>query len=255
MAIINHKLDLVVRLIDASTGKPVDERNRSFARDGKVFRMMEKGGGVLFLINGGRENFELSVNVYGYEAKKILVDYGALDERMPELIVWLLPKNALSLEGNLKGITSLCAVRLVTPGCFVNSYDAKKNVVTLFNPHKLVLSYHVYGILDSEKKFFEPILLNDEDGIETVKPAGPLKRIPACNDPVERIIEGDVRADGGYCLKVRDDADRIEVLVRYEAEGKEFFQILEMHEPGKDPLDPGKAFVRDDSEETEVKTG
>ena len=254
MAVINHKLDLVVRLFDASTGRPVDEKNCSFKRNDVPFRLTEKGGGVFFLINAGRENFELSLDIYGFEAKRILIDYGELDERLPEKLVWLLPKNALSLEGTLKGITSLCAVRLVTPGCFVNSYDARKNVVTLFNPHKLVMAYHEYGILDSERKFFEPIFLKNEDGIETVTPAAPLKRTPGCNDPIEKIIQGDVSEDGRYVLRVRDDADRIELLVRFVAEGREYFQILEMHEPGADPLDPKNAYEAERSEETEVKS-
>ena len=254
MAIINHKLDLVVRLIDATTGRPIDEKNTSFARNGIPFRMTEKGGGVYFLINAGREGFELTTNIYGYEAKKTLIDYGELDERMPEKLIRLLPKNALSLEGNLKGISSLCAVRLVTPSCFVNSYDARKNVITLFNPHNLMMRHHEYGILDSDRKSFEAVYVNEEDGLKTIKPVEPLKRTPGINDPIERIIEGDVSGDGRYLLRARDDADTVDLLVRFVVDGREYFQKVEMHDAKPDELDPSKAFEIGSDEETEVKT-
>ncbi len=255
MAVINHRLDLIVRLIDTSTGRPVDEKNHSFARNGEPFRMADKGGGVYFLINAGREDFELSVDVYGYEAKKIFVAYGELEERVPEIIVRLLPKGALSLNGTLKGIRSLCAVRLVTPGCFVSSYDTRKNVLTLFNPHNLTMMHHRYGIISSDNNCFEPICLRDEDGVKTVKPVDPLKRQPGVNDPIERIIDGEVFDDGRYLLRLRDDADRIEVLVRFEVDDREFFQKVEMHECIINELDPAKAFEVGEVPKEEVKEG
>jgi len=253
MAIINHRLDLVIRLIDATTGRPVDEKNVSFAKDGVPIRMIEKDGGIYYLINAGRENFELTLNIYGYEVKKLTIDYGELEERIPEKLIWLLPKNALSLEGTLKGIKSLCAVRLVTPGCFVNSYDARKNVITLFNPHNREMQHHLYGILDSERKSFEKIYLKEEDGLKTISPTEPLRRNPGVNDPIERIIPGEVFEDGRYLLRMRDDADKIEVLVRFEADDREYFQKVELHGAGQDELDREKAF-RDEGKETEVET-
>lgn len=255
MAVINHRLDLVIRLIDASTGRPVDERNCSFARNGEPFRMTDKGGGVYFLINAGREDFELLIDIYGYEAKKVFINYGELNERLPEKIIWLLPERALSLDGTLKGIRSICAVRLVTPSCFVSSYDTRKNVLTLFNPHRLTMMHHKYGILGSDSNSFEPIYLNEEDGMMTIKPVSPLKRQPGVNDPIERIIEGEVFDDGRYCLRLRDDADRIEVLVRFEVEDREFFQKVEMHETVQNELDPAKAFEVSDVPKEEVKEG
>jgi len=252
MAIIKHKLDLVIRLIDATTGRPVDERNTSFSRDGKSFRFMEKGGGVYFLINGGRDNFELSLNVYGYEAKKVMIDFDELDDNLPEKLIWLIPKNALSLEGTLKGITSLCAVRLATPVCFVNGYDAKKNVVTLFNPHNLMMRHHEYGILDQERSCFEAIYLKDEDGVKTITPTESLKKIPGCNDPIERLIRGDVTEDGRYVLRMRDDADKIEVLVRFVVENREFFQKVEFHNLKENELDMKNAYEVCSEKETEV---
>ncbi|MCR5431664.1 MAG: hypothetical protein K6E95_03810 [Lachnospiraceae bacterium] len=254
MAIINHKLDLVIRLIDASTGRPIDEKNTSFARDGVPMRMADKGGGVYFLVNAGREGFELTTDIYGYEAKKTSIDYGELDERIPEKLIWLMPKNALSLEGTLKGVSSLCAVRLVTPSCFVNSYDARKNIITLFNPHNLIMRYHEYGILDADRKSFEPIYVSEEDGIRTIRPAEPLRRTPGINDPIERIIQGSTSEDGGYLLKVRDDADTIEVLVRYVIDDREYFQKVEMHDVRPNELNTAKAFEIGSEKETEVET-
>lgn len=254
MAIINHRLDLVVRLIDACTGRPVNERGCLFKKDDAPIRLLEKGGGVYFLINEEHINFELSIDVYGYEAKKFMVDFEKLNSRIPEAVVYLLPKKALSLEGVLSGITSLCAVNLASSSCFVNGYDAKKNVIMLFNPHKLRMQHLHYGIIHADEGVFEKVDLSEEDGLEKIKPDAPLQLEFRVNDPIERLVMGEVFPDGRYRIRVSDDATTINYLVRYEVDGKVFFRHVDFHDLHEGEFDTAKDVELVHDQETEVST-
>lgn len=252
MAIIHHRLDLILRLVDSATGRPVNEKGCIFKKDGTPFRMIEKGGGVYFLINMERERFELTVEVYGYEVRTMTVDYEELNERLPEVVVYLLPKqNAISFEGTLKGITSLCAVNEASNNCFVNGYDAKKNVVTLFNPHKLRMQYLHYGIIHAEQGVFEKIDLDTEDGLDTIKPMAPLQMEFRVNDPIERLVPGETFEDGRFRIKVADDASTINYLIRYEVDGETYFKHVDFLDLDGVELDPAKdvQYVRDQGTE------
>ena len=53
-SVIRFRLDLLVRLIDTTTGGSVEERNVRFFRDGKVVRPATRGGGNYVFLNCGR---------------------------------------------------------------------------------------------------------------------------------------------------------------------------------------------------------
>ena len=65
--VIKARLDLLVSLVDTTTGATVNERNVSFLRDGQPVRPEYRGNGTYVFINTGREDFLMQIKVYGYE--------------------------------------------------------------------------------------------------------------------------------------------------------------------------------------------
>ena len=66
-AVLRAKLDLLVRLVDTTTGATVDERNVLFMRDERKVRPEERGNGNYVFINTGREDFLMRIKVAGFE--------------------------------------------------------------------------------------------------------------------------------------------------------------------------------------------
>ena len=65
-ASITYRLDLVVRLLDTTTGKPAAQRQVAFLADGSVMAMQERDTGLYVLLNRGRNDMHLTVQAKGY---------------------------------------------------------------------------------------------------------------------------------------------------------------------------------------------
>ena len=59
----------------------------------------------------------------------------------------------------------------------------------------------------------------------------PLKEPFSVNAPISRIIFGNVTAEGDYCIRVRDDRERLVHLVRYVVEDEARFRMVDFRRP------------------------
>lgn len=251
MSTIRHRLSLAVYLVDTAKGKPIAGQFVQFFRNGERIRFTEKGGGIYYLTEEERYDFDLRVCIHGYEDKSIRIGYDSLNDNMPLVQINLLPEKGLTLKGNLPGITEIQAVSLDMHNCFTGSYDSRKKTLTFFNPHKVRMIHKHYGIIQKDLSF-EPVTFIEDDETESVTLAAPLKSEFAVNAPVERIIFGETDAKGNYRLSVYDDGDKLNYLVRYVADGEEFFRSFEFHELPLNALTKEKKSNHPPGKETEV---
>lgn len=253
MDIIKHRLDLLLRLIDTTTGRPITDPSIQCYRNNELFHMADKGGGIRYSVDLGRENFDLRINIYGYEEKKLFIDYEKLDEKEPRIDLFFLPKrNALSLEGKLQGITEIQAVSEGTSSCFVSSYDARKKVLQLFNPHAVKIDKPFYGIVHPDEAEFDIFSPIEEDGLTTIPIKEPLTMEARINDPIQRVIFGETFEDGSYRIRVADNGSKQRHLVRFVVNGEVYFQWVDFLDLKGVQLECAEKIKHPSAEETEV---
>lgn len=222
-SVIQFRLDLIVRLIDTTTGMEISEHNMQLLRNGrKIENLTYKNGNYLF-VNTGRENFRLRAIVNGYEEREVYVSYEQLEEKLPILEVYLLPKDnmaggesILTMSGVLSGITSIEAVCMKTEGCCFKDFDCRKKIMTILNPHNLAMQKVHYAILDLEQEKYEPFTVVRNISATKLQIDHALESDYAVNLPIARVIYGQVDHQGKYLLRVRHDAEEAVYLLRYE---------------------------------------
>lgn len=221
-AIVHHRLDLVLRLIDSTTGKEISERRTHLAMNpDKKIKPIVRGDGKYLFIGIGRTDFELEICVYGYELQKVKVEFESIDEKMPIKEVYLLPQatsvrgdNLLTLRGNLPGIKELEAVSLTNVVCSYKEYDKRNNILKVFNQHKEKMKDIHYGIVDTVSMEYEHFEVKDEITTQEIRLKKPLEKENTINQPISRVIFGQVNDDGNYILVV--NAGKLAIyLVRY----------------------------------------
>lgn len=238
-SVIRFRLDLLVRLIDTTTGGSVEERNVRFFRNRKAARPIARGGGNYVFLNCGREDFILEVCVYGYEPFRMPVQYEALDEKLPVIEAFLIPsENApgncpvLGLSGNLPGIQSIQAVNVNATCCCISDFDERRRIMKLFGMHRSGMDGIYYGLIHPDRQNYEPFTIQKEIAKDAVKITHPLKEPFSVNAPISRIIFGSVSPEGDYCIRVRDDREHLLHLVRYVVGEETRFQMVDFHHPG-----------------------
>lgn len=243
-ATIHHQLALVVRLIDATTGRGISERDVRFRLDPVKIKPIARGGGTYLFLDVEKEDFTMEVSVYGYEPCEMEIRFSALDSRMPIQEFYLLPldnlaegENVLTLRGTMPGIEAIEAVPPSGTTCSIKDYDKRKKIMTVFNPHNARLSDIHYGLVSLDRCSYEPFQVAEEIGARELRLREDLQQPFTINQPIARILYGQVKPDGSYLLKVRDSKNAV-YLVRYVVDGRERFQAVDFHKP--EPLDPGE---------------
>lgn len=238
-SVIRYRLDLLVRLIDTTTGGSVEEKNVRFFRDGKAVRPVARGGGNYVFLNCGREDFELEVRVYGYDPFRMPVRYETLEDAMPVIEAFLIPSEnthpgypVLGLSGRLPGIRFIQAVNVNATCCCISEFDERRRIMKLFGMHRSGMDGIHYGLIHPDRQDYEPFAVQKQIGNDSVKIDRPLKEPFSVNAPISRIIFGNVAAEGDYCIRVRDDRERLLHLVRYVVEDEVRFQMVDFHHPG-----------------------
>ena len=235
-SVISARLDLLIRLIDTTTGALVDERNILFTRDGEPVKPAARGVGTYVFINTGREDFLMQIKVYGYEDYEKEVRYEDLDSRLPEMNIFLMPSESmfkgeklLSLSGTLPFLKTLEAVNLNRPLCICNEYDVKKKTMKVFSTGsgRTDLSDIYYGLLLPGKQSYEKIEVTGNAAPQSVQLKEALQEEFTSNSPLFRVVFGSVSPDGSYLLRVRDDATDIRYLVRYTVNDEVRFQTVD----------------------------
>ncbi|MCR4591199.1 MAG: hypothetical protein K5668_10315 [Lachnospiraceae bacterium] len=235
-SVIRARLDLLVRLIDTTTGALVEERNLGFMRNGEPVKAEMRSPGTYVFINTGREDFLMHISVYGYEDKDIQISYGELDERLPVENIFLMPSEnvftgeaVLSFSGTLPFLKTVEAVNLNRPACICNEYDQKNNVMKVFRTGaaKTELFDIYYGLLHADKSSYEKTEVTGNTAPQSVQLKETLQEEFTPNSPLHRVVFGSVTPEGEYLLRIRDDAEELKYLVRYTVGDEVRFQTVD----------------------------
>jgi hypothetical protein len=192
--VIRPSLDLVLRLIDTTTGRALAGGRIDLLRDGGRLHFERREDSRLFIDNG-REDFDLLVRARGFEERRVRVAYGELDEKMPALELHLIPDGrtesggpVLTLAGEYPGISSIDAVRAGDAPALMREYDERRRLMKIFNPHHLEMNSVFYGVVDPDGGSYEAIEIEKrlpsriQAGAETAKELK--KQLPGDTDGV-----------------------------------------------------------------------
>ncbi len=235
---ICHKLSLAVMLYDTTTGLHVAERNCKFFFDEKPIQPLPRGGGSYIFLNLAQENKKMRVEVKGYEVAEVTVDYESLNPQMPILDMFLIPsennpygEQMIALTGQLPGIESIDAVLLSQSYCSSGEYNERERVMKILKKNGLAMENVHYGLLNKnmQEGRYEYFRIEKVIPPSSIKLQEPLKEPFSSNSPIARIIFGQVRPDGTYLLRVRDQATVLKGIVRYVVGGESRFQSVDFH--------------------------
>ncbi len=237
-SVIRYSLDLLIRLVDTTTGSSIESRDVLFYENGERLLPMPKGGGAFIFTNVGREDRTLIIRVYGYEDCELPIRYDELDQVMPTKEAFLVPtgevrtgESVLRLTGTLKGITAIEAVCISRTGWCISEFDERKRIMKLFRSQNRFSTENIYyGLINTEKGSFESFEIVKQISEDSVKISKPLEEEFSVNSPISRIVFGQTYPDGRYVLAVRDDATDLTYLVRYRVKDVVKFQTVDFHQ-------------------------
>ena len=232
----NYKIDLIVQLVDTTTGAFVDQRQVKFLKGGKQITFLEKREGFYILLNYGKEDMDMVVEVEGYIPAKVRVCYDDLPEKYPIMEIPMIPipktygyVDLLTLEGTLPGIEAIDAIALNQEYAKVAGYVEKKQVLKLFIAR--YMEEQAYAIVYEGQMEFEEFKISKKIDKLSLKLKEPLKRACKPEQVVNRIVRGITEESGKYLLRVREDAEGTEYLVRYVVNGETKYRRIAFSNP------------------------
>ncbi|MDR1573882.1 MAG: hypothetical protein LBS24_06190 [Clostridiales Family XIII bacterium] len=238
-SVIKHTLALTLKLSDATNGGLIESGIR-FSIDGKPRRPLPKPEGYfVFLTEDLPEaSFDLDVRASGYvpTTRRVLLEAPGIGP--PLLSVEMVPEEGLSwnmrfgtLSGERKGLVAIDAVRVGEKICFAGAFDARKRMLTVYNPYRHTFNRTRYALVDPAGLRYEPFVIESYASDETFKIDHPFVSAVSAESPIAPVVVGLVRADGTYLLRVRDESLDNRWIVRFtEAEG-ERFELVDFNEP------------------------
>ena len=236
--IVSHRLDLAVRLTHALTGDPVTDDRAMFCRNGKKLILRLSGGTDWIGVDTGRQNFVLGVNVRGFEKVFVPVRYERMDLTMPMLEIPLIPEQTewnqsffVTLEGNLDHLEELQAVPLKGGDLHIISYQEEERSVFLYNPHKNILRFSTYAVVNQKTLEFEIVTVTKAMPDGSCHLAQGLKKSIDGRSYFSRLVYGSVSNEGKYRIRIPRSGDEEEWILRYVVNGKEYFQTTDLKEP------------------------
>lgn len=231
-----HRVDLIVTLRDALSGNPITNYPAAFSKNRVPLRLRAADTDWLG-VNIGREDFILGVNVRGFEETEVPVKYENLDTILPAVEIHLVPTQniwsmppLLTLEGSIAGMEELQAVSLEETDVYFVSAEKDRCRISLYNPRRKMLRYHSYAVVDKERQEFEIVTVLKTLPDDMVLLKHDLKKKFKGNNPFVRPIYGMVSEEGKYLLRVTKSKESA-WLVRLVVEGKEYFQVVDFHNP------------------------
>lgn len=237
--VIRVRIDLLIRLIDTTTGASVNEMNTEFIRDGEIVKPIYKGDGNFIFINTGRENGLMQIKAYGYEEKTVSINYEEMSENTPESDVFLIPSEStlrggpiIGISGNLPSLKSIDAINILRPLCSFAEFNAKKNEISVFGfvaGKDVTLDDMYYAMTKMDEKSYESFAVADQSGDNKAILKGPLQGETRPNQKIYRLLFGDVTEDGSFVFRVRDDATEIRYLIRFTVGDDTYFRLIDFH--------------------------
>lgn len=243
--VITNRLDLLIRLQDTTTGLPVGERSVRFYMNGKEIHPGSRGNGNFILINFGRENGSMRIDVHGYERYDTQIDYEQLDERLPSVDVFLIPsekiyhsQEMLTLSGRLKGLSSIEAIYLARPLSGLREFDPKKCVMSVYMPNRRMNMVHTYyGLVNTAEQYYENFVVLQELSDKKLQIKESLHGEFPQNSPICRVIFGQVKKDGSYLLRMQSEMGTPKYMVKYVVDGETKFKTVDFSEGRKIALE------------------
>ncbi|MBQ2257164.1 MAG: hypothetical protein II247_00620 [Lachnospiraceae bacterium] len=233
---ISFKLDLIVHLVDTTTGYSVSQKQAVIRGNGETLVLLERGTGYYILINHGREDMHLEVNVKGYLPAEAEVSYANLSEDYPEVEIPLIPQiksygytDLVTMEGNQSDIESIDAIPLHNPWAKTAGYVERKLLLKLFNAKEM--NEQTYALYHEDKMQFEEFRIVQKKDKLTLKLFSPLVGDCKPEEQVTRIIRGKTDQEGNYLLRVREDGNGTEYLVRYVVRGNAKYKRISFDHP------------------------
>ena len=230
---IHYQLDLIVRLLDTTTGKRIEQRQVIFKNEDQVLAFLRRDTGLYILLNRGRNDMTLDIQVVGYLPARVNVCYDELPKNFPEVEVAMIPEaltsgfvDMLTLEGICEGIESIEAVSLKNPYGAVDTYQERKQTLKLY--YTKPLEEASYAVIHEQDQEFERFRIRKRVDKLSVKLAEPLKTACKPEEKIARIVYGRVDQDGRYLLRIQEDGGGTEYLVRYVVNGKESFKRISL---------------------------
>jgi hypothetical protein len=227
---ITHSIDLAVTTLDSATGRTADGLLR-LSKNGEELKYRRTPDDMILLIDISREDFDLEVSVSGYEPEIVPVIYAELDERIPAIEISLIPQDTfgeayLTIDGSMKDLISVDAVRIGPPSFTAQSIDEKKSLLTvhsLYNQNQ-VLPNSSYGIIAKDETRFEAI------GIVKITPEGAYKLTKIPETQVSGLhlayrVSGRVR-DGTCLLRLPNDDSNARWILRAVTEAGESYRTF-----------------------------
>ena len=236
--IIRHRAGLVVRLIDTATGREIRQAGIRFERNGETLVPAQRADGKQVFLNFPAEECALAVKADGFIRQEAQVTAEQLAGRPPVVELHLVPDEIYAMlwhcgtvEGVQPDIERIDAVRLSDAACLAQSFDEKRRILTLFNPHHLMLDRTYYAVVNPDVCRYEPIEILERCGEQKFRLAESLQQPFGNYFPVARRILGAVLDNGRYVLRVPEDASDRRWLVRWRSGGKDHFQTVDFALP------------------------
>ncbi|MEG0338815.1 MAG: hypothetical protein RR573_02755 [Oscillospiraceae bacterium] len=237
MAVIVHSLDLVLYFIDTTTGLGIYTPPIRLYKNGDRLLFQRRGTGQVLVVGCGREDFDLTVELSGYEYTTLRVQYDKLNNQMPMLQMHMIPTptgtntQLLTFSGKLPGITALDAIPITGSCCLLEQYNAKLKQMTVFSQYPLSLENLHYAVRNSTNTGYQPFRVLNE--VKTKPKIYAVDR-PLVLDgnslPIVPMNIGQVKNDGSYLLRAQDESLQAEWILRWQVGEEEFFKILNFHE-------------------------
>ncbi|MCR5626471.1 MAG: hypothetical protein K6F99_04040 [Lachnospiraceae bacterium] len=236
-SVIRARLDLVINLIDTTTGAAVNEMNVRFMKDGCPVRPEPRGDGNFIFINSGRENCLMHIEVYGYESTDLEINYETMDEQIPTSYVFLMPsektatgESVFGISGKLTSLESIEGIYLRKPVASYSEYNLKKNIMSLFGfvpGMEVRLDQIFYGILNDDGNGYEIFEVVGSPGPQKVNVRDPIPESVKANQKIYRRIFGKADKEGNFKFLIRDDATVLEYVLRFVVDGQVYFRKID----------------------------
>lgn len=234
-AVVRHRLNLIIKLIDSVTGFCIDNARCKMQFSGNNnFNPIRKGEGVYLFLNIEKNDFEIDIHVYGYESRKINVIFDELSENMPIKEVYLLPKtstgideNYFTLRGKIPGISEIEAISLTDNVCFYKGFDKRKNILNVFNQHNLKMNDVYYGIVDMNNLEYDCIEVKENISTQELRLVKELEKEYTINQPIARRIFGQTNKEDNEYIIVLPYGKTTIYLVRYLVDDTVHFKKID----------------------------
>lgn len=233
-ALIEHRLALALRPVDAVTGRAAARRGGRAFLDGAPLHYVQREDGFWVFLAFPPEGGLLSIRLPGYETAEYLVKPELLGKAPPILDLPLIPAENnpdgdafYTLRGNMAGITALDAVRAGESLCMVRGFDRAKGALSFFNVHGLALEARFYALVKPEKGHYEAVEITGRTSGGDFRLASPPLTEPDSSFVLAHRVSGAAGSGGDYLLRVRNDGAKAKWLLRWQIGAEEFFRTID----------------------------